>query len=227
MRLFSYSLLSLAIAQPLSAEVAPTPGSGDPRIQTVAYDAFEVVALNFSAGFSLTVQFSPDEQIETVIIGDSGNWTTQTSRRADHLVLMPIGAPMPTNMTVFTDQRTYNFVLYPYPATTQPTPHLVSFTYPAPVSSQTKVVPIAGRYRLRGSEELRPLRIADDGQKTTIQWADDITLPAVYSETERGELALINGVMREGNLVLDAVYSRLVFVRGKARARALRIETKP
>lgn len=227
MRIAGIVALPLLMAQPISAEVVPMAGSGDPHIQTVAYNPAEVVVLNFAQGFALTIQFSADEQIETVILGDSGSWTTQTSRRADHLVILPKGSPPPTNMTVFTDQRTYNFALYGGPPEQGAQPYLVSFTYPSATLPQIASDPAAGLYEMRGDKRLWPLEIGDDGRATSISWLPDVTLPAVYSEDDRGNLALVNGVMRDGSFVLDAVYPKLVFIRGKSRARALRKEKQP
>ncbi len=227
MRIISLAALLLGLSAPLAAEVIPRAGAGDPHIQTVAYNPDEVVSLFVATGFALTLQFSPEEQIETVIIGDSGSWVTQTSRRADHLVLQPKGQPAPTNMTVFTDQRTYNFMLFSSPTGQSVQPFLVSFTYPSAVVPVAATAPVAGSYRLVGVKSLWPLEIADDGSATTIRWAPDMTMPAVYREGERGSLALVNGVMRDGAYVLDAVYPRLVFVLGKARARAVRQAGKP
>jgi type IV secretion system protein VirB9 len=218
--------LLLCFAASLAAEVTPQAGPGDPHIQTVAYDPNEVVALALASGFALTIQFSADEQVETVILGDSLNWVTQTSRRADNLIVQPKSGAQPTNMTVFTDQRTYNFTLSNNPGGQGVQPFLVSFTYPSAVTPETPVAPVQGRYRLGGDRRLWPLEIGDDGNATTIRWPADTTLPAVYRHGNGGAPALVNGVMRDDRYVLDAVYPQLIFIRGKARARAIRQEAK-
>lgn len=227
MRIITVFFLLLCNAWPLAAEVTPVAGPGDPHIQTVAYDPNEVVALNFAAGFALTVQFSPDEQIETVILGDNNGWVTQASRRADHLVVQPRGASQSTNMTVFTTQRTYNFMLYNNGGGQGVQPFLVSFTYPPAVSSTAATPPASGRYKLSGDKRLWPLEMGDDGQATTIRWEAGVTLPAVYRLDDQGNPALVNGVMRDGSYILDAVYTRLIFIRGKSRARAMRGTVTP
>ena len=72
--------LALALlAAPAQAEITPRPGEGDPHLQSVGYDPAEVVALHVTAGFALTVQFAPDERIETVTVGDPGLWTVQAN----------------------------------------------------------------------------------------------------------------------------------------------------
>lgn len=216
--------LLLLLAAPAVAEVTPRAGEGDPHLQSVGYDPAEVVALHVTAGFALTVQFAPDERIETVTVGDGNAWTVQASKRADRLVVKPNGLPSPTNMTVFTDQRTYNFTLYGTPPGFGVQPYLVSFTYPAvpaPVASAAAETG-AGSYRLGGAKALWPLAISDDGRFTTIRWADDAALPAVYAESAPHSRALVNGVMKDGAYVIEGVYPRLVFVLGKAKAMAQR-----
>jgi type IV secretion system protein VirB9 len=227
MRMIAAFFLLLCCALPLAAEITPLAGPGDPHIQTVAYDPNEVVALKFASGFALTVQFSPDEQIETVILGDNNSWVTQASRRADHLVVQPRGASQSTNMTVFTTQRTYNFMLYNNGGGQGVQPFLVSFTYPSAVTSSPVTYPVFGRYKLSGDKRLWPFEIGDDGQATTIRWDEGVTLPAVYRVDDQGDPALVNGVMRDGSYILDAVYPRLILIRGKSRARAIRETAKP
>lgn len=204
------------------AEISPIPGSGDPRIQTVPYDANEVVALRVTSGYAVTVRFSQDERIETVTLGDSASWSAQVNKRADNLVVKPLGAALPTNLIVITDQRSYTFALYSSSAARTFEPYLVTFTYPLSATGQAAAVPVASPYELKGDKSLWPLSIADDGRFTMLRWSEDIALPAVYREDERGHLALVNGVMRDGDYVIEGVPDKLVFILGKVRAIAQR-----
>jgi type IV secretion system protein VirB9 len=220
-------ILALALAllaAPLAAEVVPTPGMADPRIQSVAYDPGEVVALRLAAGYAVTVRFSPDERIETVTLGDSASWQAQVNRRADALIIKPGAMALPTNLTVLTDQRSYSFALYEDAMARQFQPFVLNFTYPnlGPAAPGTSAD--ASQYDLRGERSLWPISISEDGSFTSLRWSDEATLPAVYREDERGELALVNGVMREGVYVIEGVPQRLVFVLGRARATATRVE---
>jgi type IV secretion system protein VirB9 len=220
-------IATLVTWSPALAEVLPKPGTGDPHIQTVVYDPQQVVAIHVEAGFAVTVELSPEERIETVTVGDAGSWQVQVNRRADRLVIKPVGYPRPTNLTAITDQRSYNFTLYSANISYEALPYTVSFTYPAPAMEQPVPVAVAtGRYRLRGDRHLRPAAISDNGEFTSIIWPTDVTLPAVYKEDERGNAALVNGLMRDGAYVVEGVHRRLVFVIGKARATATRYEPK-
>lgn len=208
----------------LRAEIEPVPLGGDPRIQTVLYDPQEVVALSVATGFAVTVVFSPDERIETVTVGDSTAWLVQVNRRADALVVKPVGYAPATNLTVMSDQRFYNFVLTTSNMTGSVNPYLLRFSYVAPDTGEAVAPePLATVYRLKGAQELRPEAMSDDGEFTSIVWPPDTPFPAVYHEGESGDMALVNGAVRNGAFVIEGVYPKLIFIRGKRRTTALRL----
>ncbi len=215
-------------ASPLRAEIVPLPGSVDPHIQSVRYDPQDVVALHLASGFATTIQFGDDERIETVSVGDSTAWAVQVNRRADHLVVKPLGMPVTTNLTVVTDQRTYNFTLYDS-GEAEVAPYVLSFTYPPPPVATSSVSALAVRYRLHGDRAIWPMAISDDGRQTTISWGADIALPAVYRSDEHRQKALVNLVMKDGAYVIEGVHDHLVFIRGRSQARADRMadHTRP
>jgi type IV secretion system protein VirB9 len=221
-------LLAVPLAAPLAAEITPQPGTGDPHIQSVPYDADQVVALRVAAGYAVTIAFSPDERIETVTVGDSGSWQVQANRRADHLVVKPVGGGGSTNLTVITDARVYNFTLYGASGGDPSLPYTLSFTYPPPPGAQVETVPpTLASYRLHGDRALWPAALSDDGEATSIVWPSATTLPAVYQDDEAGKEALVNGLMHEGTYVIQGVHKRLVFRRGKESAIATRIVPRP
>ena len=207
------------------AEVVPMPTGGDPHIQTVAYDPQEVVALRVSPGFATTVILSPDERIETVTVGDSSGWQVQVNRRADQLVVKPVGMPSATNLTVISDQRSYNFLLSTAAAEYGVQPYLVRFTYAAASGEEAKGEAVRQTpYRLTGAKLLRPTAMYDDGQTTSIVWPPSQRMPAVYIEMSKGKLALVNGVVRDGAFVVEGVFRKFVFLLGSKQAQAVRLE---
>jgi len=213
-----------ALPSALLAEIVPVPGSGDPHIQTVGYDPAQVVALRVASGYAVTVRFSPEERIETVTLGDAGSWLATVNKRADSLVIKPIGPGLPTNLTVISDQRSYTFSLYSAEESGSFQPYLVTFTYPmSATSGPATTVMATSQYQMKGERSLWPLSISDDGQFTALRWQDDATLPAVYNQDARGNLALVNGTMRDGSYVIEGVPDRMVFVLGKFRATATRL----
>ncbi len=206
-------------------EISPQPIAADAHIQAVAYDPQQVVALRVASGFAVTVNLSPEERIETVTVGDAGAWQVQVNRRADRMVIKPVGDPRTTNLTAITDQRSYNFTLYAASAGEDALPYMVNFLYPALAMVQPVAATTMSRYRVRGKKSLLPAAISDDGTFTSIFWPKDVTLPAVYRQDDQSHLALVNGLMRDGAFVIEGVYRRLVFMIGKARATATRDQT--
>lgn len=214
-----------AAGSPVLAEVVPVPTGGDPHIQSVDYDPQEVVALRVSPGFATTVIFSPDERIETVTVGDSSGWQVSVNRRADQMVVKPVGLPSATNLTVISDQRSYNFVLSSATAEFGVQPYLVRFAYPQLTAEADKEEPAkASGYRIAGSKELRPTSMFDDGQTTSIIWPASLRMPAVYIELAKGKLALVNGVVRDGAFVVEGVFRKFIFLLGSKQAQAVRLE---
>lgn len=221
---------AILAALPAAAQVRPQPGSGDPRVQTVEYNAEQVVQLRAAPGYQITVELGADEHIENVAVGDAGAWQVSANKRGDHLFVKPLQTGVTTNMTVVTDVRVYAFELAPLFAAQPDMAYTVRFTYPAPPGAAQANAEAAkpaerGRYRLSGSRAVRPTGIDDDGSKTYIEWPADKPLPAVYALGERGQELLVNGQMRDGIYVIDRVVGKLVFRLDRQRAYATRVGT--
>lgn len=219
-------VIAVAFPTPLAAQVRPTPGSGDPHLQTVEYKADQVVQLAAALGYQVTVALSPDEQIETVAVGDSAAWQVTPSHSGDHLFVKLLQQGGATDMTVVTNVRRYAFELAPLSAPASDMAYTVQFHYPTPPALAAAPSRIAGYYKLTGARTLMPSRISDDGQRTFVEWPKDVDLPAVYAIDARGHEALINGMMRDDRLVIDAVVPRLVFRIDQQIARAVRLDPK-
>ena len=77
-------------------------------------------------------------------------------------------------------------------------------------------------YKMRGAKALAPSAMSDDGMATTISWPADTPIPAVYAVDANGQETIVNGAMREGAFVVDAIAPRFVFRSGKLKATATR-----
>lgn len=228
----AFGIALALIAAPLAAQVRPQPmPGGDPRVQVVDYDEDQVVQLQAVPGYQVTVEFGPDEQIESVAVGDSAAWQVTPNRRGDHLFVKPLQAGSSTNMTVVTSVRVYLFELIPSFGASSDMAFRVRFSYPdagsAEVTQQAEAEQIQqGRYRLSGTRALRPSRISDDGRYTYIEWPRDRGIPAVYALDAQGREGLVNGMMRDDVFVIDSVSERLIFRIDRATARATRVEQR-
>ncbi|HEY0413184.1 MAG TPA: TrbG/VirB9 family P-type conjugative transfer protein [Allosphingosinicella sp.] len=227
MRLVSLAAFALLAAAPAAAQVRPKPSAGDPHVQTVDYAADQVVLLQGAPGYQVTVELSPDEQVENVAVGDSRAWQVTPNRRGDLLFVKAMLSSVSTNLTIFTNVRTYNFELSPVTGAGD-VAYTLRFRYPAPPAEDSGAgAAEAGRYRLSGDQALRPGEISDDGTHTYIRWPRDRSLPAVYQLTDTGQEALVNGMMREDDVfVIDSVATRLVFRVDKHFATATRVRAR-
>jgi type IV secretion system protein VirB9 len=214
---------------PLGAQVRPSAGTGDPRIQSILYSPDQVFQLQGAPGYALNVELSPDEQVENIALGDSSAWQVTASHRGDHIFIKALQA-VPTNMTVITNIRLYNFDLVP--GSPGEIAYTVRFRYPAPADAAADGADDApsafgeGRYRLSGDKALRPSAISDDGRHTYLTWPRDRGLPAVYALNEAGQETLVNGMMRDEIFVIDNVAEKLVFRVDGHLARAERVKPR-
>ena len=114
---FSLLLSACLIAFPALAEVTPNKATGDSRVRVVEYNRDEVVKLLTFYGASTHIEFEPNEKIIDKGMGDEKGWIVKDS--LNHLYLQPKAEFPDTNITVVTDQRTYNFLLVLAPLPTK------------------------------------------------------------------------------------------------------------
>ena len=200
-----------------AAQVRPQPGMGDPHVQSIAYVADQVVEIDSSPGYQVSIELGADEQIQSVVLGDSAGWQVTASKAGNHLFVKSLQAASETNMTVVTTVRTYAFTLGPFAGLSATMPYTVRFSYPRAPGSPPAGAPIPPpptgpiRYVIGGVRPLRPSSVRDDGTHTYIDWPPGVDLPAVYVIDQGGRESLANGNMRGGIYVLDTVATRLVF----------------
>jgi len=83
------------------------PVTTDSRIRTLVYNANEVYELKFYYGYQSFIEFSEDEEIEMISIGEAFAWRlTPAGKR---LFVRPLEIAAHTNMTIITNKRTYHF----------------------------------------------------------------------------------------------------------------------
>lgn len=204
--------------------VVPQPTGGDERLQTIAYDPAQVVQLRGTPGYQLTVELSPDEQVQNVAVGDSNSWQVSINAARNLLFVKPTDSAQATNMTAITNVRVYNFELVPSPTATPNMPFNIRFRYADGGGQEFVDVEAAqrrlSRYRITGDPLLRPDFVRTDGLYTYVTWPKNRDLPATYEIGGRGEELLVNGVMRDDVLVIDRPITRLMFRRDRSHARA-------
>lgn len=214
--------LALALLAAPALAVVPRPGAGDPRIHVVDYDPAAVVELRSALGLQLSVEFDPAEHIENVAIGDSLGWQVTPNRRANLLFLKPMSARPPTNMTVVTNLRRYNFQLSVQRQLTRAVPFSVRFLYAEPVVAVVAPPPPPtppeernSAYSYDGSAHALPVKVFDDGQDTYFAFRAEEDLPAIFAVDPDGGEAVVNSRQRDGYIVVDRIARGFVLRRGK------------
>jgi type IV secretion system protein VirB9 len=199
------------------------PGLRGSQVRMVDFVPDQVIHVQSAPGYQLMIELAPDEQIENVAVGDSGAWQVTANKRGSRLFVKPIQAGVTTNMIVITDVRVYSFELQPLAEPQPDMAYAIRFRYPAPSNGAPADAAPAGNYKLGGSAALRPRGMHDDGVHTYIEWATDQALPAIYAVDGKGKESLVNGMMRDGRMVIDSIQQRLVFRIDKQRATAVRV----
>lgn len=185
----------------------------DRRIQTVTYNANDVVNVRVKQGTVSVVQVSKNETIQDVGLGDPLAW--KVSVRDNSVFFRPISADNPnTNVTIVTNKNTYP--LYLMSVLNNPT-YILRFDYPKPPSNRTeKHYPcteggiINGHYQLQGSKSIYPYQIWDNGEFTCMRWNGRQEMPVVYREDADGNENLVNTHMDKNTMVLHEVADKFV-----------------
>lgn len=233
-RRLSVIAVALCLASSMSAwaEKAPRPAATDARIRFLAYNEFQVYKLVAHYGYTVTIEFGPDEVIETVSAGDTIAWQIVPASR--RLFIKPMERDAHTNMVVVTTKYTYNFDLDAVEPKEGPTvqTYLVKFRYAdaigvvstgaaagnvkaAGIASPTRGLIGAPRspsdfnfdYRLKGDKEIMPTFVFDDGVFTYFQFADkrNQALPAIFLVDKDGNESVVNYRMEGEYMVVERI----------------------
>ena len=134
---------------------AQTPITTDSRIRTLVYNPNEVYELKFYYNYQSFIEFSNDEEIEMISVGEAFAWRlTPAGKR---LFIRPLEISAHTNMTIITNRRIYHFDIRSDEFTgkaDEDLVHTVRFFYPQigqplPIPPQLSVPNVALRPRVK------------------------------------------------------------------------------
>jgi len=229
------TLVFLVAAAPALAQVQPQPTGGDPHLQTIDYDAGQIVQLRGAPGYEMMVELSPDEHVQNVAVGDNAAWQVSVNKDGDRLFIKPVQPDVATNMTVVTSGRVYSFDLVSLDGPTTDTPYTVQFRYPPPkveladdgYVDVSAVVRRISRYKVTGNRLLWPSSVTNDGRRTYVSWPRTAPIPAVYADDQAGNEMLVNGMMGTDDVyVIDGVPEKLTFRIDRSVAYAVRVNPR-
>jgi len=212
-------------------EEIPKGGANDYRIAFVNYNPSEVVLLNTHYGFSTHIEFSPDELVGRIAVGDSAAW--HIAKERNHIFIKPKDLMADTNMTVLTNRHTYNFVLIANNAKSPKAENMlfqVKYRYPDEKKRQAEserkvalleermtdddpIIPQNWNYWIKGSESVSPISAYDDGRFTYLEFPPGMDIPAIFYE-ENNEESLINVHVNGNTVIVHKIAPKLILRKG-------------
>lgn len=218
----------------------PTPSKYDKKIQELVYNGQNVAKVKVKAGVATLVQLSEDEYIggdnlaSGFAIGDPMAW--DISIRKNNIFLRP-KAPQPdTNVIFTTNKRTYSMILSSVNEGEDPT-FILRYKYPQEEArkakeaqeakarewrekqqalAQNKAIPctdggwVNTDYQVKGSPNIKPLHIWDDGTFTCFKWSSGSDMPVVYKQMPNKVEQLTNYHMNKDIMVVHEASKNFV-----------------
>jgi type IV secretion system protein VirB9 len=230
------ALLScFVVAQPAYALLTPQPLGTDNRIKTVQYSPNEIYKFIGHYGYQSSIEFGADEQIMTISVGDSVAWQLKPS--GSRLFIKPVEQDALTNMTVVTNEHTYNFELHAEETDNikdKDMMFVLRFQYgdakdgdmqsmtikqaqdPVPDLTDPEVRKTLNfNYAIQGPESHSPIRIFDDGEFTYFEFRDkNAEVPAFFVVDPLQNEAIINFRTVDDYIVVERVAPRFTLRSG-------------
>ena len=196
----------MGVMLPMVSHAQQQPIITDSRIKTLIYNENDVYALLTHHGYQANIEFGKKESIQTISVGDRISWQIIPDGRRLFIRSNVPGAH--TNMTVITNERSYNFDIRATSGGAIPVKeelvYVVKFYYPdenipesakelppvyaedviASTEKETPVLasnlpPLNFNYTFTGRDELAPVKVFDDGSYTYIKLSQSASIFAV------------------------------------------------
>jgi type IV secretion system protein VirB9 len=217
------------------ALLVPQPLATDNRIKTVPYSPNEIYKFVGHYGYQSSIEFGADEKIMTISIGDSVAWQLKPS--GSRLFVKPVEQDALTNMTVVTNEHTYNFELHAEETDNikdKDMMFVLRFQYgdasdgemaemtikqsqdPVPDLNDPLVRGTLNfNYAIQGPESHSPIRIFDDGEFTYFEFRDkNGEVPAFFVVDPLKNEAIINFRTVGDYIVVERVAPRFTLRSG-------------
>lgn len=218
-------VLCLMASGAATAATLPQRTAFDARVQTVMYNADDVVRVKTKAGISTLIQLESGEFLTEPVagmgLGDPLAW--KVSVRGNNIFLRPVAENPDTNVTLVSNKRTYIFSLESAQSASSAS-YLVRFTYPEEPKARVfnkPPMPCTGgvvnrNYVKWGDVAIAPSAAWDDGRFVCFRFPSSTDMPVVYRKLLDGSEALVNYHMEQDVMVVHEVASEYRFRLGKA-----------
>lgn len=162
------------------AEAIPRGGPNDNRVRLATYQEGQVYRLSVSLTHVTTVEFGEGESIRSIIAGDTEGFEIDGVPGGQAFAIKPVARGVHTNVTVYTNRRSYYFNLE---ETRSPTFYVVQFRYPEDNTRPTRAIAAQApnyNYGASARTEFTPTRVWDDGTFTYFEFPRNAPVPAIF-----------------------------------------------
>jgi type IV secretion system protein VirB9 len=225
----------LGAAQVSQAEVGTVPSANDARIQTVRFTGDNIIRIAAAEGVVTTIELSKKEEIKDFAMGDRDAW--HAAINGNLFVIKPKDVKADTNLTLFTNRRSYLFQLKTISRTSHNVAYWVRLEYPENDATTPEALALAKQeadqkqmkadlkaselegnlnydYWIVGPKELQPLSMHDNGRQTFMLFSAANPLPAAFIIEPDGTESLIDYHVEADTVVLHRVVTRVILRRG-------------
>lgn len=203
MRRFSQAIALLSLCMSgvsANAEVTPRAGNLDARVRYAQWVDGQVYRVQTQVGRVTSVEFGPDEQITSVVAGDTASFNFDAVPGGSAFVMKPTTNGARTNINVYTNKRQYYFEVSESSAAQF---SVVRFTYPGganrtPANRQIARGPANYDYGGNIVNGTTPTQVWDDGSFTYFKFRRNGELPAIFKVTAGREITVNSQTMPDG-----------------------------
>lgn len=191
---------ALLMASPAFTETTPRAGPHDPRVRLAPWIEGQVYRVVTSLTRVTSVEFGEGETIRSILAGDTAGFALDGVPGGQAFAIKPVAAGVATNITVYTNRRSYYFHVI---EAAGGTPHyVVQFRYPERAAPRGAVAGQAPNrnYAMSGTGEFMPDAIWDDGGFTYFRFPKAAPLPAILRWSSGKERLVNTAVSGEGVL---------------------------
>ncbi|HQU67316.1 MAG TPA: TrbG/VirB9 family P-type conjugative transfer protein [Albidovulum sp.] len=173
------ALILLGTVSLAGAEAVPASGTNDRRVRVAKFLEGQVYKLSTSLTHVTSVEFGEGESIRSILAGDTEGFEIDGVPGGRAFALKPLARGVRTNITVYTDRRSYYFSVE---ETSNPTFYVVQFRYPDESRPAGVIAAPAPNYRYGASaeSEFSPTQVWDDGTFTYFKFPRNAPVPAIF-----------------------------------------------
>ena len=217
------------------AEVGTIPSTQDARIQTVRFTGDNIIRIAAAEGVVTTIELGKKEEIKDFAMGDRDAW--HAAINGNLFVIKPKDVKADTNLTLFTNKRSYLFQLKTTSRTARNVAYWVRLQYPEGDASTPEAQALAKQeadrrqikadlkasslegnlnynYWIVGPQELQPLSMHDNGRQTFMLFSAAHPMPGAFILEPDGTESLVDYHVEDDTIVLHRVVSRVILRRG-------------